>query len=287
MRFYTLFLLATFVAAPLCSHAKTPELLLANTYKPERNINLDNYWVSEKLDGVRAYWNGRTLMTRSGNTIKLPVDLKNTLPNTALDGELWLGRQSFEKMNAIIHSHKTPNPQWGNVQYKIFDLPEHKGTFNQRLIALNALHANNPNDFWSPITQFKVKTQNKLQQHLHDIEQSGGEGLMLHRGASLYSGTRSNDLLKVKSYQDAEAVVVGYTAGKGKHTGKTGALVVETENGIILNIGSGLSDYDRTAPPPIGSTITYKYFGLTHKGTPRFASYLRIRDTASSQIKHP
>lgn len=272
MRFYTLFLLAAFFL-PLYGYAKTPQLLLANTYKPEQNINLNDYWVSEKLDGVRAFWNGHTLMTRSGNIIKLPNDLKNKLPNTPLDGELWLGRQSFEKMNGIIQSHQTPSSQWHKVQYKIFDLPKNKGTFNQRLTALNALYINHPNDFWSPIAQFKVKTQPQLQQHLHDIEQLGGEGLMLHLGSSLYSGTRSNDLLKVKSYQDAEAIVVGYTAGKGKYTGKTGALIVEIENGIAFNIGSGLSDNDRQAPPPIGSTITYKYFGLTRKGTPRFASY--------------
>ena len=259
------------------SQAQPPRLMLANTYHLEQAIDLSDYWVSEKLDGIRAYWDGTHLKTRNGNTIKLPDHLKNTLPNTPLDGELWLGRQTFDKINALIHTRTTISQQWLGVQYKVFDLPKHAGEFNERLWTLQAMYAESPNTFWSPVEQFKVENQTQLEQHLLDIEKLGGEGLMLHKGSSLYAGTRTNDLLKLKSFQDAEAVVIGHTAGKGKYTGMVGALIVKTEGGVTFNIGTGLSDADRATPPTIGSVITYKYFGLTQKGTPRFASYLRTR----------
>ena len=272
-----LLLLVIFFWLSQYSQAQPPQLMLANTYHLEQTINLSDYWISEKLDGIRAYWDGTQLVTRNGNRIKLPDHLKKTLPKTPLDGELWLGRQTFDKINALIHTHTTTSQQWRGVQYKVFDLPKYAGEFNERLSALQEIYTQSPNDFWSPIEQFKVKNQTQLEQHLLDIEKLGGEGLMLHKGTSLYAGARTNDLLKLKSFQDAEAIVIGHTAGKGKYTGIVGALIVKTEDGVIFNIGTGLSDADRAAPPTIGSIITYKYFGLTHKGTPRFASYLRTR----------
>jgi DNA ligase-1 len=280
MKLYTLILLLKLTSLACDCHSEQPKLLLANTYHAAKPIEITDYWVSEKLDGIRAYWDVSELMTRNGHLIQLPAPLKKTLPNIVLDGELWLGRQSLEKINAIIQSDQASAQQWQDVRYKIFDLPKHKGTFDQRLDYLRVLHSKNPNNFWSPITQFKVKTQTQLEQQLHSIEEKGGEGLMLHLGSSTYIGARTNDLLKVKSFEDAEAIVIGYTQGKGKYRDKTGALIVKMENGNVFNIGSGLSDKDRATPPAIGSIITYKYFGFTHKGIPRFASYLRTREVA-------
>jgi DNA ligase-1 len=72
--------------------------------------------------------------------------------------------------------------------------------------------------------------------------------------------------------------VVDYSDGKGKYQGQVGALVVETGDGRRFKLGSGLSDSERADPPPLGSTVTYKYYGLTSTGLPRFASFLRIRN---------
>ena len=267
--------------------AEKPQLLLANTYQKDSQINFTNYWVSEKLDGVRAYWDGTKLLTRSGNIIHLPKILKNTLPITPLDGELWLGRNTFERINALIRSHSASDAEWGEVRYKIFDLPRHQGTFDERLKTLNALYKEHQNTFWSPIEHFKIENYAQLEMKLKKIEKLGAEGLMLHKANSLYLGTRTDDLLKVKNYQDDEAVVIAYTPGKGKYTGQVGALVVQMESGLKFNIGSGLSDEERLEPPAIGSTITFKHFGLTQNGVPRFASYLRIRIPVTSQNTNP
>ncbi len=260
-----------------------PAVTLANTYSLDKQINLNDYWASEKLDGVRGYWTGTRMLTRQGNIIHIPQALQNQLPATALDGELWIARNTFERISALIRRKKTTYREWShehhNVSYKVFDLPHHQGTFDQRLKALSTLYSQSQpqNAFWQPVKQFKVANHKELMAQLKTIEDLGGEGLMLHKGDSLYHTTRNNDLLKVKSFDDAEATVIAHLPGKGKYTGMLGAIRVINTQGEAFNIGTGFSDAERAAPPPIGSIITYKYYGRTHKGIPKFASYLRVR----------
>ena len=263
------------------SESPAPQLQRAKTFHQDSDIRLRDYWASEKLDGVRAYWDGHILRTRSGRPIPIPKALHDTLPsNDALDGELWIERGTFDVVSGLVRAHSSPASKWQSVQYKVFDLPHHTGTFDERLSALKALFRDNPNNFWSPLEQFKIAHKDALNTQLKAIEAQGGEGLMLHLASSRYSPHRTDHLLKVKSYQDAEATVIGYTKGKGKYLGLVGALFVSLRNGITFNIGSGLDDRDRATPPEIGSTITFKYFGLTPNGVPRFASYMRTRAPA-------
>lgn len=254
-----------------------PQLQLAKNYDQDADIGIQNYWVSEKLDGVRAYWDGQAMRTRTGQTIVAPESLLKTLPDTALDGELWIARGKFDQISGLVRSHSKLEAQWQAVKYKIFDLPNHNGTFNERINALNALFSRNPKSFWSPLEQSKVQDKKSLKRKLQEVEALGGEGLMLHLASSGYSTKRTDDLLKVKSYWDTEATVIGYTAGKGKYENQVGALIVQLNNGIKFKLGSGLDDHDRIAPPPVGSLITFKYYGLTANGVPRFASYMRTR----------
>jgi DNA ligase-1 len=261
-----------------CTWASPPSLLLANIYSADIH-NLQDYWVSEKYDGVRAYWDGRQLISRGGNPISAPAELIAQLPPHALDGELWAGRDKFNTINTLIKKEVVDIAQWRDIQYMVFDAPQHTGTFDERYIYIQKLYAESEQaSFWQPVKQFKVTSSQALHDKLLEIVHAKGEGLMLHKGNSLYKGLRSNDLLKVKLYDDAEAVVIGVTQGKGKYQNMMGALKVRTESGITFKIGTGFSDAERKNPPPMGSLITYKYFGLTHKGTPRFASFLRIRE---------
>ncbi|HEY7773832.1 MAG TPA: DNA ligase [Marinagarivorans sp.] len=270
------------------SHSPAPKLQLAKTFRQDSDIRLQDYWASEKLDGVRAYWDGQTLRTRSGHLIPIPEALHNTLPSSAaLDGELWIARGKFDLVSGLVRAHSAPISRWQKVQYKVFDLPKHTGTFEQRLSALAVLFRDNPNNFWSPLKQFKIDNKDALNTKLKEVEALGGEGLMLHLASSKYSPYRTDHLLKVKSYRDAEATVVGYTKGKGKYRGLVGALIVKLSNGITFNIGSGLDDHDRITPPAIGSTITFKYFGLTPNGVPRFASYMRTRHPVAQPAASP
>ena len=131
--------------------------------------------------------------------------------------------------------------------------------------------------YLSLVEQRKFRDERDLMKHLDDVVDAGGEGLMLHLGSAQYRANRSDDLLKLKRYQDAEATVIEHLPGKGKYKGMLGSLMVETPDGKRFKIGSGFSDIQRQTPPAIGTTISYKYYGLTGNGTPRFASFLRIR----------
>ena len=101
---------------------------------------------------------------------------------------------------------------------------------------------------------------------------------MLHRGASLYRAGRSDDLLKLKEHEDAEARVLAHLPGKGRHAGRMGALWVEMPTGQRFRLGAGFSDADRNHPPPVGAWVTYRFRGTHDGGLPRFASYLRVRE---------
>jgi DNA ligase-1 len=88
--------------------------------------------------------------------------------------------------------------------------------------------------------------------------------------------------LKVKTFHDADAKVIGHEPGKGKHKGRLGALFVQLPNGTKFSVGTGFSDAERSAPPPVGSTITFRYQELSEAGVPRFPSYVRLRKDAGS-----
>lgn len=163
----------------------------------------------------------------------------------------------------------------------VFDLPAHPGTFSQRLLVLKTALERLNLPWVQSVPQFKVASHSALREMLEKTMADGGEGLMLHRGSSLYRAERSDDLLKMKTHDDAEARVVGHLPGKGKHQGRLGALLVETPAGLRFRLGTGFSDTQRDAPPALGSWVTYRYRGLHPSGLPRFASFLRLRPDAS------
>ena len=128
------------------------------------------------------------------------------------------------------------------------------------------------------IPQFKLHSHKDLMKKLDEVINKGGEGLMLPKGDSYYKSGRSNGLLNVKRYNDTEAIVIQHIKGKRKFKNKHGSLLVATAKGIRLKIGTDFSDAQRNNPPHIGAIITYKYFGLTKNGIPRFASFIRMRE---------
>jgi len=121
-------------------------------------------------------------------------------------------------------------------------------------------------------------TEETLKQRLQSVLAQGGEGLMLHRKPAYYASGRSQNLLKRKPFTDAEATVIGYRPGKGKFSGKVGALKVPTDEGLVFYVGSGLSDAQRHTPPSRQSRITFRHQGFTKNGIPRFPVFLRIRN---------
>ena len=263
---------------PACSQSPAPPvpaLLLANVYAGQIDPTL--YLVSEKHDGVRAVWDGRTLRFRSGRSIAAPLWFTARLPAQPLDGELWLGRGRFEQLSGIVRKEQPVDEEWRQVHYMVFELPEGEGTFAQRALRIQSLVAQAGWPMLQAVEQSPVSDRASLQRRLTQIVAQGGEGLMLHLADAPYSTGRSDVLLKLKPYLDTEAIVVAHLPGKGKYSGQMGALRLQMPDGRRFNLGTGFSDAERREPPALGSSVTYRYRDLTSNGLPRFASFLRVR----------
>ena len=263
------------LSTPAAWAADAPALLLANVYRP--GMPLADYWVSEKYDGVRGYWDGHTLRTRGGETVVAPAWFTAGWPATPMDGELWAGRGRLAHAQSTTRQQQPDDAAWRQMRFMVFDLPSQGGVFDERLIALKALAASIQQPWVQAVPQQRVATDAALQALLQRTVRAGGEGLMLHKGSSLYRSGRSDDLIKLKTHDDAEALVVGHLPGKGKHAGRLGALLVEMPTGQRFKLGAGLTDAERDHPPPLGSWVTYRYRGVHDGGLPRFASFVRVR----------
>ena len=265
------------IMAPLLAYANQPSpLLLANVLG--ENVDPAAYLVSEKYDGVRALWDGKSLRFRSGRTVNAPDWFIAKLPSEKLDGELWLARGAFERLSGYVRKSSPLDEDWQQIKYMVFELPGGAGTFADRVARIREIVDNAKWPQLVAVEQFRVVDRAALKRKLDQVVNGGAEGLMLHLADATYVTGRSDVLLKLKLLQDTEAKVVEHLPGKGKYVGQMGALRLEMPDGRRFNIGTGFSDATRKKPPLIGTIITYTYRGLTNKGTPRFASYLRVRE---------
>ena len=251
-------------------------ILLANVLG--EHIDPSAYLVSEKYDGVRAIWDGKALRFRSGRTVNAPGWFIAKLPAEKLDGELWLARGAFERLSGYVRKSMPLDEDWRQIKYMIFELPDGAGSFADRATKIQEVVATAKWPQLVAVEQFKVADRASLKRKLDQVVREGGEGLMLHLADAPYVTGRSDVLLKLKPLLDTEAKVVEHIPGKGKYLGEMGAMRVEMPDGRRFNIGTGVSDAVRKNPPAVGTTITYTYRGLTNKGTPRFASFLRVRE---------
>lgn len=257
-----------------------PPLLLAESW--DSATDLSDWWMSEKLDGVRAYWDGKQFLSRQGNLYHAPAWFIEGLPATALDGELWIGRKKFQRTVSIVR-RQDQTELWNEVRFLVFDAPAAPGGFEDRLGFLkDALAAANLK-FAQAHEHARCRSLDHLRAELARIEGLNGEGLMLRQPGSKYVAGRSATLLKVKTFHDAEAVVVGHQAGAGRHKGRLGALLARLPDGTGFAIGTGFSDRERANPPAIGATVTFRYQELSEAGVPRFPSFVGLR--ADSEAK--
>jgi DNA ligase-1 len=262
--------------SPLCQ-AQNNDILLLKTYHKSQDVK--GWLMSEKLDGIRAIWDGKTLTTRKGNPITAPDWFIKGLPPFAIDGELWTRRNNFETISSIVRT-QTPDKRWKNISYNIFEVPNDPAQNNGLLARLSVLETfltEHPSQFLKVIPQITIDSPKHLQVELSKVIALGGEGLVVRRPAIPYQTGRSNSALKVKQYQDTECTVIGYKSGKGKYEGHTGAIKCQLPSGLTFFIGSGLSDQQRQHPPEIDSIITFKYYGLTKNKLPRFPVFMRER----------
>lgn len=253
-----------------------PAMLLAEVYA--LGVDVAQYWISEKFDGVRAQWDGRSLRFRGGGTVPAPAWFTAHFPAIPLDGELWIGRNQFDALSGAVRRIEPVDAEWRQIRYLVFELPGAAGDFSARVRQMQAVVAQSGVPWLQAVEQTRVANRDALLRRLDAVVRAGGEGLMLHRADAPYVTGRSDALLKLKPWQDAEAVVVGHVPGKGKYAGMTGALELAMPDGTRFRLGSGLTDALRREPPPLGARITYRYQQLTKKGVPRHPRYLRVRE---------
>jgi len=254
----------------------TPALMQARLWQPDRSPT--GFLVSEKLDGVRAFWDGQTLRFRSGRQIAAPQWFTAALPKLALDGELWLARGQFDRLSGTVRRTDPVDAQWRDIRYMVFDLPGAPGTFADRVTRLAAAVQDAGQPWLQAVVQQRFEGVAALQTRLKQVLAQGGEGLVLHRADALWSPGRSDALLKFKPEPDEDAKVVGHLPGKGRHAGRLGALLLELPDGQRFALGTGFTDLQRETPPAIGAFVTYRYRDRTANGLPRFASFLRVRE---------
>ena len=249
---------------------------LAMPWPPGRSPQ--DFGVSEKFDGVRAVWDGQVLRFRSGRVIAAPGGFLSALPRVALDGELWMGRGTFDRLSGVVRQAEPDDQAWRAVKYLVFDVPGHAGPFAERVAVVQSTLAQAQQPWLVPVAQREVKDARALQVLLQDTVRQGGEGLMLQRSDAVWQSGRTDALFKLKPEQDEEGLVVGHQPGQGRLVGMTGALLVQMASGQRFALGSGLSDSQRRNPPPVGAWVTYRYRERTPSGLPRFASFVRVRE---------
>ncbi len=232
--------------------------------------------MSEKLDGIRGYWDGKQLLTKNGNIINAPKWFTYNFPPFALDGELWSKRDDFENIQSIVLDF-IPSKDWSQISYQIFEVPKQDGNFTQRLNIAKKWFLTNKNIHVKFVEQILCRDKEHLKQHLRKIEKINGEGMIVKDASLSYFAGRSSKILKVKSFADMEGKVIGINPGKGKFENLMGSLIIRLENGVVFRLGGGFDSNDRINPPLIGNIITFKYYGFTKNNKPKFASFIRVR----------
>lgn len=254
----------------------TYSLLAFQVQKPKvyDDQNISGWYMSEKYDGIRGYWDGKNLYTKTGKLIYTPKSFTKNFPSFALDGELWSKRDDFENIQSIVLDKK-PSDKWSEITYNIFEVPNAKGDFLARLQKVKDWFAKHPNKNINIIKQIKCKDEDHLNKFLDEIIALKGEGVIVKDGSKDYHTGRSPHILKVKKFLDMEGEVIAYNY---KKDGKFKSLKVKLKSGVVFNLGGGFSKKEKLNPPKVGGMVTFKYYGFTKNKKPKFASFLRIRD---------
>ncbi len=147
------------------------------------------------MDGARAFWNGEEIISKKSNSIECPSWFVEGLPkNIALDGELWMGRGTYENTLAVLGS-LISNPSWKQMKYMIFDLPFSDQPYELRMEELKKIQL--PSHAMI-IQNFRCSGNDHLLKCLNDITREKGEGFILIKPQSVYASGKQLSMLKVK-----------------------------------------------------------------------------------------
>lgn len=292
--------------------------MLAKNFEPRYLNKYNGIFIQPKLDGVRAIWTSKQLLTRSGKEIlgcpQLISYLSEKFPSTSFDGELYSHTENFDNIVGNVKRTKKIEENL-NIEYHVYDIPT-IGTnikFTDRLARLKELILEKDAGRIRLVETRQIEpdlslTTKDLVKDLNIYAEHGYEGTMVRNGDGIYVSKRSSDLLKIKSWEDDEFELVGceqlttkekimlsewepgalqYSDGSYYRNGietpveAVGRLVLRTKDGTEFGVGTGLTDEQRKSlwlDLPIGQMIQIKYQELTKDGIPRFPVFLRIRD---------
>lgn len=250
------------------STMKTFRPMLAQEYQGQP---VDGWLMSEKLDGVRAIWDGEMLRSRNGNQFMAPAWFLAQLPSgVVLDGELFMGRGRFQATVSVVRKKVPVDAEWQGMRFCVFDAPAAAGGFEDRLAFCESAVIGST--VAEVVPHRPCLGRDDLASFFVDLCGQGAEGVMFRQPGSLYENRRSGSLLKYKPSHSAEAIMVGSELGAGRLAGVVGALVLQWGD-VVFRVGTGLSDELRRNPPVIGAAITFGFCGLTDAGVPRFPTF--------------
>jgi len=244
-----------------------------------------------KLDGIRCIAtitaDGVTLWTRTRKPIKSVPHINGAIAalelaiGTVLDGELYNHalRHEFEKIVSLVRSD-APSEGHERVEYHIYDMPSEAGGFKNRYAALPK--------FSQPLVlvqTLQVQTESDILSAHERATEDGYEGVMVRSGADTpYEGKRSQTLLKIKEFDDAEFPIIGVCEGRGKLAGHAATFTCRTPEGVEFEVKlrgdtEQLRKYFTDHTLWQGKVLTVKYQGMTNTNkVPRFPVGVAIRD---------
>ena len=260
----------------LYTNAFADDLNLESPQKYTGKENIVDWHMSEKLDGIRAYWDGEKLLTRTGKTIYAPKWFTADFPPFALDGELWAGRTNFNLVQRTVLDQQ-PSHDWSKISYHIFEVPNAQGDFPTRLQKAQEYFNGHKASHAHIVPQTTCTSHVHLHHFLQDIEKKGGEGVIIKDPEKPYTRGSCSHILKVKKIEKMPGEVIAINPGQGKFEDMMGSLTLRLENGIIFKIGTGFTEEERKNPPDVGAIVTFKYHGWTKNNKPRFASFVEIK----------
>jgi ATP-dependent DNA ligase len=254
-------------------------------------------YVQLKLDGMRfnAIVRGQTVEFRSRNGREIIIPNKTfAVPfikmaehykqDMVFDGELLIADFAGKPVNrqtgngilskaikgtmSDTEALQVRATLWDCIPYDSFKLGIDTEPYNIRLAKLlNAMSdmKQTNSQFGQYVDMVWTKEVNELSVAKTIFENflaQGQEGTILKSKTGIWEDKRSKEQIKFKGELECELRVVDWEEGTGKNKGRLGALVCESEDGVIhVNVGSGYSDEQRDAytKQVIGKVITVKY----------------------------
>ena len=238
-------------------------------------------FVQPKLDGCRAITDRGRMISRTGKEffgLNHITKMLKSIP-FVLDGELYSSFISFEEIISRVRKSKTVHKDVEVIKYCVYDIVDEEMTFQERLNALKTLFADYKPDSGVSIEFVETYTADSEEEvyNLHNkFVEEGYEGAIVRTPDGKYKvNGRSNDLLKLKSFDDNEFQVIGFTTGKGKFKNvpvfnlRCCDYNVEFE-GVPRGTQEERSTYLLNAESYIGKMVTVRHFGRTSSNEPRF-----------------